>query len=407
MSSLTTEELEQLSSQIQQQLSSTPYACSLLTPIHGGSANFIYRGTLVTPLASGGNKDSNEVCLSDGATPELYKTVIVKHTAGFLSVSRDFKIDVSRCLFEETMLYALESFPAAHSPTTQTTTVIKTPRLYHFDRTTNTQIHQDFPNALDMKTLLLSDTPLSHDTARSIGHDLGVWLRAFHDWTAAPGQEHLCDEIAANTPMRQLKYDVTYGSKGFFDVLLTRCPDLLEGGVGEMLLAAGKVVEEEFKGNHFADVKDAWGVLHGDFWTGNVLLPNQTPRPATTPTPTDLVVIDWELAHVGHRSADIGQFIGDLYERYHYKGVSAALPAIEGFTAGYGAMSHHLAHRTAMYAGVHVITWARRGAPVADTEETMWEGMRMGRNLVHRGYMRDREWFLREGGVFGCLFRPF
>jgi hypothetical protein len=80
MARLDEEELNSLSSQIRGHLKGSQYECSSLTLLGGGSANFVYRGVLVTPIPSGA------------------ETVIVKHTTGFLAVSRDFKIDVSRCV---------------------------------------------------------------------------------------------------------------------------------------------------------------------------------------------------------------------------------------------------------------------------------------------------------------------
>jgi len=80
MARLNEEELASLAAQIREKISGTQYECSSLALLSGGSTNFVYRGALVSPLSSGA------------------KTVIVKHTPEFLACSRDFRIDVSRCV---------------------------------------------------------------------------------------------------------------------------------------------------------------------------------------------------------------------------------------------------------------------------------------------------------------------
>lgn len=67
-----------------QELSVTPYACSSLTKLTGGTANFVYRGALTQPLVA-----------QDGSTAG---TVIIKHSTNFVAVNRDFPLDVMRCV---------------------------------------------------------------------------------------------------------------------------------------------------------------------------------------------------------------------------------------------------------------------------------------------------------------------
>lgn len=61
-------------------LSSTPFACSSLTQLSGGTANFLYRGVLSQPL-------------SDGTS-----TIIVKHAEDYLASNADFKLSAERCV---------------------------------------------------------------------------------------------------------------------------------------------------------------------------------------------------------------------------------------------------------------------------------------------------------------------
>ena len=78
-------------------LTDTPYACSDLTPLSGGVANFTCRGQLVTPLADG------------------TKTVVIKHAEPYVALNKSFKLDVARsvCVHQlavpETLFCFLES----------------------------------------------------------------------------------------------------------------------------------------------------------------------------------------------------------------------------------------------------------------------------------------------------------
>lgn len=76
----TTAQVEKLTEQVLDELSTTEYACSSLKTLSGGSANFIYKGTLIKPL-------------EDGA-----KEVAVKHGEEFIASFPDFKIPLSRCV---------------------------------------------------------------------------------------------------------------------------------------------------------------------------------------------------------------------------------------------------------------------------------------------------------------------
>lgn len=65
---------------VQESINDGPYACSTLVKLSGGTANFVYRGTLVTPL-----KDGTE-------------TVVIKHTEAYVASNPNFKLSDSRCV---------------------------------------------------------------------------------------------------------------------------------------------------------------------------------------------------------------------------------------------------------------------------------------------------------------------
>lgn len=69
------------------ELLQTRYACSNLTKLNGGTANFLYRGKLLQPLDS-----------QDAAADSATDTVIVKHSEGFSPGNKEFLLDITRCV---------------------------------------------------------------------------------------------------------------------------------------------------------------------------------------------------------------------------------------------------------------------------------------------------------------------
>ena len=71
---------EQISAKVQESLKDGPYACISLIALSGGTANFIYRGELLKALEDGS------------------RTVVIKHTEGFVASNPNFKITATRCV---------------------------------------------------------------------------------------------------------------------------------------------------------------------------------------------------------------------------------------------------------------------------------------------------------------------
>ena len=155
-------------------------------------------------------------------------------------------------------------------------------------------------------------------------------------------------------------------------------------------------------------------------WLGRLwlLCPSETPPCLTSlhsvllqgsPTqglqPNNLIIIDWEMAHYGHRAYDLGMFIGDLCEKEFLDSSTSARSAIGGFVDGYGELGDELAFRTAIHAGAHFAHWSFRRPPDADllaTPERITEAMKLARDYVLRAWLRDREWF--RGTTLAPLF---
>ncbi|KAJ5960800.1 uncharacterized protein N7479_007950 [Penicillium vulpinum] len=360
-----TNEQDPTRDEIAQQLASTPFACSSFTRLSGGTANFVYRGT----LSSTG------------------QSIIIKHTKDHSASNPDFKIDVARCHFEESILQALDGL-AVH---TSGKITVKTPRLLNFNKETDTQVLEDLPNSVDLKNFLLSEVSrdLSEPSARALGSALGSWLKSFHTWSAEERQMESRNVLAENKAMRNLKFWVNYTM--LIDTIPI-FPGILEGDrdIFEKVrdLAAAELEQQR-----------GFGLIHGDFWTGNILIPNV---PLTHQSELTMFIVDWELSHIGSRALDLGQMIAELYETKLFKNADGGVWIIRGFLEGYGTLNDEMAFRTAIHVGVHLICWGSR-VPGWGTEKQVEEVVKVGRDLIVHAWSKDKAWFAE--GALGCLFK--
>ena len=138
----------------------------------------------------------------------------------------------------------------------------------------------------------------------------------------------------------------------------------------------------------------------------SVLLPEASASDIQQQDAINLFVVDWEFTQFNHRAYDLGQIIGDLYERKHFKSLENTIWAIEGFVDGYGGLSDDLAFRTAIHTGVHFLCWYIRRdprTPPKGTPEQIIGAVRIGVDFVVKGWERDRAWF--ETSPLASLFR--
>ncbi|KAH8801684.1 kinase-like domain-containing protein [Xylogone sp. PMI_703] len=349
--------IDEITSSVLESLKGTPYECSSLTKLTGGTANFVYRGTLTKPLGDGS------------------KTVAIKHTEGYVADSPDFKLTVERCKFEQTILSSLQKL----DPASRSNITVTTPKLYYFSPTTNTQVYSDLPSSTTLKLFCLAHPTLSRQQCSRIGETLGVWARNFHAWGARPDQDSLRAEMRKSTVMKELKYSINYAT------LIARVSDFPE------ILQGSKPIFEEIA----ADVKrrmDAGEgtLIHGDFWTGNILLLD-APIPSED-TPLEIYVIDWELSHVSSLAFDLGQMFAEIYELKHFKDIDAGVWLIESFMEGYGKIDDDLAFKTAIHVGTHLICFGSRVAGWGSKEQVE-AVVETGRDFIVRARNKDKYWF--------------
>lgn len=165
-------------------------------------------------------------------------------------------------MFDESLLKSI----AESSTLSTTSTIIKAPRLFLFNRETNTQILEDFHDTDGFKSMLLSknvENLLPNPSPVIIGRHLGSWLRSFHTWALAPEQAALQAQVWQNDRMRKIKYVFTYDS---FLKVLENYPELLKGHE-KTLKTVQDVMAKEFE-KPSTEEDEGWGLIHGDFWSG-------------------------------------------------------------------------------------------------------------------------------------------
>ncbi|KAJ4292146.1 hypothetical protein N0V88_005774 [Collariella sp. IMI 366227] len=219
-----------------------------------------------------------------------------------MTVPQNLKISEEKA--EQECLRSLSALPG-----TDGTFSVRTPKLYHFNPTTNTQVQEYLPSALSLKEYALKHFSASRNPFRTIachelGRCLGVWLREFHALVKLPEQEALRETARANAPMQQLKHYVNYA-------VMVETVDNYPEILGEAKGTLEEIRDETAKELERADLQ----VVHGDFWTGNRLgsLPFRAP------------------------ALDLGQMIAELYQLSLFKGIDEGKWLIEGSRPGTGS----------------------------------------------------------------------
>ncbi|KAI0526377.1 kinase-like domain-containing protein [Xylaria bambusicola] len=364
---------EEIKSKVLANLEQTLFAAASLHALSGGTANFLYHATLKKSL------------------PDGTIDVLVKHSEDYIANSPTFKLTLFRCRIEEECLKALSDFSIEEKSSDTARFIVRTPRVYHFDEERSTQIQELLRDGKDLKTYAL-DTYLANtpDAVRpqclQLGRALGKWLRSFHTWSAT--QTGLRQMVTGNKELQQLKHYIN------FSWLLDRVEQF------PSILSEAKGVFENVKEMAAKELEDESQLqpIHGDFWTGNILLPD---RPIHENSDITMFVIDWEMAQMGLPNLDFGQMVAELYELKLYKDITAGLWMVQGFAEGYGEVSDDFAFRTAIQIGAHLVSF---GTSVQGwgTPEQVEMVARTGRDIIVHAWQKDRAWF--QQGDLACLF---
>lgn len=374
-------------------LAPTPYACTSLTQLPGGTTSFVYLGVLTTPLI-----------LNSSFSAQITETqVIVKHATPFASCHTSFSVDAERIAYEAAMLKALSTFRST-ADGEEGEVRVQVPEAYHYDEAGRVLVMQYIPSTAPLHTAL---DRLNVLDAEHVGRALGTWLSRFHAWCEEPEQTSLKTPLQTNKKEEELKWKLTWGQGT--DVL-----DMLGNMLGEDDRAAWDAAKQRAYEEKGGRVQTQKSVVHGDFWTGKYvtwlnLLSKRAPQKTSShmiltspsiliPSPQTasnltrhLHIIDFEFSHLAPPSTDISSFLGSLLEWHHI--LPSPPPSIKlllsGFLSGYGPLDADVQRRVAIQTGVFVVNWWSRGPDGRVDVDS--ETRERGRALVGRGvgWVRD------------------
>ncbi|KAJ3187149.1 hypothetical protein HDU85_007187 [Gaertneriomyces sp. JEL0708] len=350
----------QLVQSVLKHLEDTDVACTSLTPLCIGIANLTWRGVLANP------------------TPNGAETVIVKH-AMTLSLSEDLQLLPARQDHEALVMRAMYSNARATIEKDAVALTISIPKVLHQDPAAHIMVVEDAgQESSNLKQLFQNSVP--PEVAATIGEALGVFAGRIHNLQADVDLEQaLISED--NQACR---------------VSIFACYDRLVETIGlaphvnlEPYRQIFQRVETQMKEEMLRG--EGARVLHGDYWTGNVLA-SAAPGEDNVRT-HQLYVIDWEIAKIAPPFFDIAQMAAELFLLHFFKGSATALSALDSFLAAYPLENwpRHMIFRTAVHFGVHLTVWPIR---IADwgADSIRESCALLGAEYVKRGMDEDIEW---------------
>ncbi|KAI9682237.1 MAG: hypothetical protein M1817_000291 [Caeruleum heppii] len=357
-------------------LASTPFECTDLQRLDGGFANFTYRGTLAQ------------------STPDGSSMVIVKHAEDL--VGPDFALSATRSSREHHLL--AQDIPQVQTEVDGTSVTVRCPRALHEFPQDHVHVLEYLPESSDLKALLCQ-SDCNEAFAQGVGSALGSWAKQFHCWGLHSDQAELRQRLNKNDQARELKYRINCGR---LQSTIEEFPALL-GAHAQLFQAVSHKMKE------IADDRDN-GIIHGDFWTGNILFRKSWFEVAASMTGADGVlaptqsvfVLDWEICQVSSFVFDLGQMLAEMYCLWHFRRSRSSRVILESFLSGYGAIEERSALDILIVCGVHLIVWPWR-VPGWGNAAQMEECITFGRELVDNAYHGRVDFF--RAGPFGSMFR--
>ncbi|KAI9693437.1 MAG: hypothetical protein M1820_009272 [Bogoriella megaspora] len=311
------------------------------------------------------------------------RQVVLKHAESVSGPGWSFP--ASRAVDENAVLTVLQSQQDIFDQDGPVRVQVPTPLA--FFQESCVQISKYVPGGEDLRSFLSRET-IPTELANQIGKAFGSWAQRYHAWGRSAAAAELRQRLKENNNVT-MKHNLNCG---IFEPSLDNFPELSN------TFSAAEL--NDLKAMPPPPPSDRLGIIHGDFWCGNILIPTSLPNPLT------LTLLDFELAQVSTPPHDIGQLFAELYLLFHFKHRSEALTIIEGFMLAYEdpALSLDEAFTAAKDFGVHLVTWPWRVGWWGDVKsEAMVECAGYGVKCVRAVLDEDVGFFL--GGPLGCLFR--
>jgi len=249
------------------------------TPLAGGYLNYVYR------------------------VPGQPRPVIVKCAPSHIATQPEVALDPLRIVIEARSLAALGQggvLAAVAVPE------VRPPRLVHFEEDGCLLIQEDVGQVPHLGEWLQQE-PAGQLPAGRVGELLGEFIGRLH------GQSFGDTAMAVrfdNKPIQRTRLEVQYRNTG---KLLALAGVSDAEPLGQRALQLGELLQEP-----------GLCVIHGDFWPSSILM-----------VPDGIRLIDWELAHFGRPSQDVGHLASHLWMWSHRAGSGAAATRTHAVLSGF------------------------------------------------------------------------
>jgi hypothetical protein len=287
--------------QLRQYFISKDIPVDKITPLTGGTANFVFR---ITSLSG--------------------QSRIIKHSEPFCAVAPDVPFSVERLDFE---VHALRTIPKL-VPQDET---VQLPALLRYDEEYYVLDLEDMGDT----TFKAAYLDLKLDVC-AVGQKIGRWFARLHASTRT-------DEVKRGFDNQTAKAMYRY-------VYNNLAPTLERHGYDPFL---GERINAKY-GALLQTDDDC--VCHGDIWPANILL---FPRKSHGALSEELgiAVIDWEMTRSGNGATDIAQFAAESWLLDRYRGGRGLLRAfLEGYVKE-RPLGENDRERVAVHFGSHLVFW--------------------------------------------------
>jgi 5-methylthioribose kinase len=211
-------------------------------------------------------------------------SVIIKWTPAFIASAPDVALDPARSFVEAGAMSAFEAGGALEKISPEE---IRPPRLYKLDKDHQLIIMEDLGQSPDLgEWLQESHTQLK---AKGLGESLGEFIGALHRETA---HQSYFARMFDNSHIQNTRLEFQYRN---IQTYAERAGLADADELGKQAVQFGKHLQQP-----------GHNLIMGDLWPASVIV-----------TDSGLRIIDWELAHYGYPSQDIGHLSAHLWMYSH------------------------------------------------------------------------------------------
>ena len=316
---------------------------SKLDLLTGGTANYVYRVTLLSGVS-----------------------IIYKHAAPYLRSNTLFSFEPARMDYEARVLEILPSLIKAHVPLS----IVHAVSMRHYDSGKKLLSMEDGGT----KHLKDAYTDSSLDISL-IGKELGLWLAAVHTSTTnvslslTPDNDDLEENNATGVSI--YRYAYTNLATAFAE---HSSPEQETRNQVNAFTSRDIDLAQEINdsyGSRLAYENEC--ICHGDFWPGNVLvgskrdaLPFDTQSGVEMGSDIKLTVVDWEMTRRGTSATDVAQFCAEAFLLDRFQGDRGLLSVflntylVARLKYRKEFLDKEWFRRLAVHWGVHIAFWPTR-----------------------------------------------